>query len=88
MNPRVKVIKQLVADGLYVVEEAAIVNAMALRAIVQRELPDVTFRCAPRVAPVVRSFRPHRGARSFRLSRAQRRRLHAHPPTSRPIRIA
>jgi hypothetical protein len=83
MNSRVKVLKQLVADGLYVVDESAIANAMELRAMVQRELPDVTFRCAPRVAPEVRSFRPHRGARSFRLSRAQRRRLHAHTHAAR-----
>jgi hypothetical protein len=83
MNPRVKVLKQLVADGLYVVDEPTIANAMELHAMVQRELPDVTFRCAPRVEPQVRSFRPHRGARSFRLSRAQRRRLHARTHAAR-----
>jgi hypothetical protein len=77
MNPRVKVLKQLVADGHYVVDEPAIANAIVLRVMVQRVLPDVTFRCAARVAAKVRSFRPHRGARSFRLSRAQRRRVHA-----------
>jgi hypothetical protein len=73
MNPRVKVLKQLVAGGHYVTDEAAIANAMMLRSMVLRALPDVTLRCAPRTVPQVRSFRPHRGARSFRLSRAQRR---------------
>jgi hypothetical protein len=77
MNPRVKILKQLVAEGHYVIDEPAIADAMVLRAMLQRVLPDVTFRCAPRVAAQVRSFRPHRGARSFRLSRATRRPLHA-----------
>lgn len=76
MNPRVKVLKQLVADEHYVIDESAIADAMLLRARIQRTLPDVTFRCAPRAAPQVKSFRPHRGARSFRLSRAVRRPLH------------
>jgi hypothetical protein len=73
MNSRVKVIKQLVAGGHYVIDEAAIAEAMVLRSMVQRVLPDVTFRCAPRAVRKVRSFRPHRGARSFRLSPAHRR---------------
>lgn len=76
MNPRVKVLKQLVADGLYVIDAPAIADAMLLRARIQRTLPDVTFRCAPRAARQVRSFRPHRGAKSFRLSKAERRPLH------------
>jgi hypothetical protein len=85
MNPRVKVLKQLIADGHYVVDESAVADAMVLRAMVQRALPDVTFRCVARVAREVRSFRPHRGARSFRLSRAQRRRLHARARAVTPI---
>ena len=76
MNPRVKVLKQLVADEHYVIDESAIADAMLLRAQSQRTLPDVTFRCAPRAAPQVRSFRPHHGAKSFRLTRAERRPLH------------
>jgi len=85
MIPRVKILKQLVADGHYVVDEPAIAEAMMLRSMVQRVLPDVTFRCAPRVVAQVRSFRPHRGARSFRLSRAQRRPLHARGRVVSPI---
>ncbi len=76
MTPRVKVLKQLVADERYVIDESAIAEAMLLRARLRRTLPDVTFRCAPRAAPQVRSFRPHRGARSFRLTRVERRPLH------------
>ena len=85
MNSRIKNLKQLVADGLYVINEPVIADAMVLRAMVQHALPDVTFRCAPRLAPHVRSFRPHRGARSFRLSRAQRRRLHARRRAASPV---
>jgi hypothetical protein len=76
MNPRVKVLKQLVDDGHYVIGEAAVVEAMLLRSMALRMLPDVTFRSAPCRTPQVRSFRPHRGARSFRLCRTERRPLH------------
>ena len=77
MNPRVQVLKQLVSDGHYVVDEGAVAEAVVLRASARRMLPDVTFRSAPQGALQVRSFRPHRGARSFRLTRAARRPLHA-----------
>jgi len=42
-NPRVKILKQLVADGHYVIEEAPIVEAMLLRSMARRMLPGVTF---------------------------------------------
>jgi hypothetical protein len=77
MNPRVKILKQLVDDGHYVIGERAVVEAMLLRSMTLRMLPDVTFRSTPCRRPEVRSFRPHRGARSFRLSRTERRPLHA-----------
>ena len=77
MNPRVQVLKQLVTDGHYVIDEGAVAEAVVLRASARRMLPDVTFRSAPAGASQVRSFRPHRGARSFRLMRAERRPLHA-----------
>jgi hypothetical protein len=76
MNPRVKVLKQLVDDGQYVIGEGAVVEAMLLRSMTLRMLPDVTFRSAPCRTSEVRSFRPHRGVRSFRLSRKERRPLH------------
>jgi hypothetical protein len=85
MNPRAMVLKQLVDDGHYVIEEAAVAEAMMLRATARRMLPDVTFRSAPRSAPQVRSFRPHRGVRSFRLSRVERRPLHLPSGDLKPI---
>lgn len=80
MNPRVKLLKELVRDELYVIDEAAVADAVMLRAMTRRMLPDVTFRGTPRPAPQVRSFRPHRGAKSFKLTRAQRRPLHRSAP--------
>lgn len=85
MNSRVKVLKQLVAEGHYVVDEAAVADAMILHAMVLRAVPDLTFRCAPHAAPQVRSFRPHRGARSFRLSRAERRPPHVRGDLVKPL---
>ena len=73
MNPRVRLLKELVNDGLYVVDDAAVADAVLLRAITRHTLPDVAFRGSPRPAPEVRSFRPHRGAKSFRLTRSERR---------------
>ena len=76
MSPRVEVLKQLVTDGHYVIDEAAVAEAVVLRRAARRTLPDVTFRSAPAGAPEVRSFRPHPGA-SFRLMRATRRPQHS-----------
>ena len=73
MNPRVRLLKELVGDGLYVVDAGAVADAVLLRSIVRHTLPDVAFRGSPRPAPEVRSFRPHRGVRSFRLTRSERR---------------
>jgi hypothetical protein len=75
MNPRTKVIKQLVSESHYVIDPAAVAEAIIVRTLAQRVLPDVTFRATPRPERV-RSFRPHRGARSFRLTRTDRRPLH------------
>jgi hypothetical protein len=72
MNPRVATIKQLVAGGAYPIDEAAIAEAIVVRSMARRVLPDVAFRVEP-CKPRVRSFRHHRGARSFRLARAERR---------------
>ena len=76
MKPRVRLLKELVSDGMYVVDDAAVADAVLLRAMTLHTLPDVTFRGSPRAAPEVRSFRPHRGVKSFRLTRAERRPLH------------
>jgi len=73
MNQRTKVLRQLVRDAHYVVDPGAVAEAIIVRAAARRVLPDVTFRGAV-AAPQVRSFRPHRGARSFRLTRGDDRR--------------
>lgn len=75
MNARTKILKELVRDSHYVVEPHAVAEAILVRAAAQRVLPDITFRGAPG-PPLVRSFRPHRGARSFRLTRGERRPPH------------
>ena len=76
MNPRVKLLKEMVSDDLYVIDDAAVADAVLLRSMMRHMLPDVTFRGTPRPEPEVRSFRPHRGAKSFRLTRSQRRPVH------------
>jgi hypothetical protein len=87
MNARVKVLKELVADGHYVIDESVVADAMVLRSRAALLLPELTFRCTASEAPPaakVRSFRPHRGARSFRLTRAKRRPVHAHSGVRQP----
>lgn len=80
MNQRAKVIRQLVRESQYVVDPRAVAEAMIVRSAAQRILPGVTFR-ETSASGQVRSFRPHRGARSFRLTRAERR---AHPSGEEP----
>ena len=72
MNARIATIKKLVADGVYPIDANVVAEAIVVRSKARRLLPDVTLRAEP-CKPEVRSFRPHRGARSFRLVRAQRR---------------
>jgi hypothetical protein len=77
MNARTATLKQLVADASYPIDEAAIAEAIIVRSMARRLVPDLAFQTAP-PRPVVRSFRPHRGARSFRLARPGRRTLERH----------
>ena len=80
MNTRVDVLKQLVRNEHYVFDEGAVAEAIVLRSLAKRALPEVAFRGTPQPEPAkVRSFRPHRGARSFRLSIGERRPTHARP---------
>jgi hypothetical protein len=72
MTTRVALIKQLVDDGSYPLDEAAIAEAIVVRSMARRVVPDIAFHRPP-PKPPVRSFRHHSGARSFRLVRAQRR---------------
>ena len=77
MNQRVKLLKELVDDELYVIDHVAVADAVLLRSRTRHTLPEVAFRVTARPQePKVRSFRPHRGARSFRLTRAERRPAH------------
>jgi hypothetical protein len=76
MNARVKLLSELVNDELYVIDEAAVADAVLLRSMTRLTLPEVAFRGSPRPSPQVRSFRPHRGAKSFRLTRPERRSGH------------
>lgn len=75
MKTRTKLLRELVRDAHYVIDERAIADAILVRVMARRVLPDVTFRSTPYL-PQVRSFRPHRGARSFRLTRGERRPPH------------
>jgi hypothetical protein len=77
MTDRAALLKQLVDDGSYPVDEAAIAEAIIVRALARRVVPDIAFRTAP-PKPPVRSFRHHSGARSFRLARAERRPAQRH----------
>lgn len=72
VNTRVELLKELVGDGLYVVDYVAVADAVLLRAMTRRMLPEVTFRGTVRPEPAVRPFRPYRGVRSFRLTGSER----------------
>jgi hypothetical protein len=86
MNPRAKVLKQLVSESHYVIDPAAVAEAIIVRSLAQRVLPDISFRATP-PPPQVRSFRPHRGARSFRLTRSDRRPVHGSGDESEPSHV-
>lgn len=79
MNQRVKLLKELVGDELYVIDDVAVADAVLLRAMTRHRLPEVTFRAGSRPAREVRSFRPYRGVKSFRLIRTERRPIHRRP---------
>ena len=70
MNARLRTIKQLVDDGLYAIDETVVAEAIVLRAKAIEMLPDIMRRVRP--AAPVRSFRRHRGARSFHLIHSER----------------
>ncbi len=82
MTARTALLKQLVADGTYPVDEAAVAEAIVVRAMARRLVPDLALRCATPHQAKVRSFRPHSGAPSFRLVRAERRSLECHLPAA------
>jgi hypothetical protein len=67
MNARTALLKQMIADGTYVIDERVIAEAILLRSMARSVVPDLPFRCVSpqRRQQQVRSFRPHRGAPRF-----------------------
>jgi len=74
MNARVAVLRQLISESSYPIDEASVAEAIIVRAMARRAIPDLAFRDPPS-KPRVRSFRHHAGVRSFRLARPDRRSL-------------
>lgn len=65
---RHRLLRQLIADDMYVVDAVAVADAILARSSVRASVASAGFRSeAP--APVVRSFRRDNHARSFRLER-------------------
>lgn len=67
MQSRTSVIRELVQKSLYAVDESTVAEAILLRARTKAVVAEPSFRtelCGPRI----RSFRPDRNARSFRLT--------------------
>jgi hypothetical protein len=71
VETRVRVIKEVVHKSLYVVDERAVADAIVLRAMAKLVIAEPCFRTEPRELQV-RSFRPNRDARSFRLCSSPR----------------
>lgn len=71
MSARTQVLKDLVRDAHYVIDPRAVAEAIVARSMTRLVVPGATFRNDVE-APRVRSFRPDRGARSFRLSHCER----------------
>jgi hypothetical protein len=67
VQPRVRLLKQMVADSLYVVDERAVSDAILARARVRQVVAAPELRGERRQRPI-RSFRRTRNARSFRLT--------------------
>lgn len=64
---QIQLLKELVSDGLYAVDEFTVADAILARLLTRVAVPGATFRNDVRgLAPQVRSFRPTRQARSFR----------------------
>jgi hypothetical protein len=72
---RTRILRQLIADSLYVVDEGAVADAILTRARARATFPDIVFPNDRRAS--VRSFRLEHEARSFRLGgRPRSRQLH------------
>jgi hypothetical protein len=71
-------LRQLLVDEMYPVDELAVANAIVARAVVRLTVPETPFYNALRGSHSARSFRHDSSARSFRLARSSslRRALH------------
>ena len=67
VQDRVRVVRQLVYESMYVIEQRTVADAILMRASVRAALPESAFRSGGRER-VARSFRRDRDARSFRLT--------------------
>jgi hypothetical protein len=63
---RAPLIRQLVLDSQYVIDEHLVAAAILARAAARRVLADASFRNDIRASSTVRSFRPSTHVRSFR----------------------
>jgi hypothetical protein len=67
VQSRVTLLREMVRDSLYVVDDRAVADAIFARALVRRAVAAPELRTERRDPPV-RSFRRTRDARSFRLT--------------------
>jgi hypothetical protein len=69
MNNAIRNLWQLIDDGMYVVDEKAVADAVVARAMVRESVAQVSFHSELKDRPA-RSFRRDSRARSFRLERS------------------
>jgi hypothetical protein len=67
VQKRVRLLKQMVDESLYVVDEMAVANAVIARAMVRQAVAAPELRGERREVPI-RSFRRTRSVRSFRIT--------------------
>jgi hypothetical protein len=74
MKARVRLLRTLLEDGMYPIDELVIADAILARQLTRMYVPEVTFA---NDRAHIRSFRHDPTARSFRLARpAGRRAIH------------
>jgi hypothetical protein len=71
MQRQIQILRQLVLDSQYAVDEATVADAIIARAMARRAVMGTVFRNDAR-GPQVRSFRHSNQARSFRPCNAKR----------------
>jgi hypothetical protein len=70
MQRSIQLLRQLVLDSKYEIDDVAVAEAILARALTRRAVMGATFRNDLR-GPQVRSFRPSNHARSFRPCNAK-----------------